>query len=238
LIDLWYKNAVIYAIEVRTFADGNGDGVGDFKGLADHLPYLAGLGVTCVWLLPFYPSPERDDGYDVKDYYGVNPRYGSFGEFVDFMHQANEHGIRVIVDLVVNHTSTEHPWFQSARSDPNSPYRDWYIWSKRKPRDAQSGVVFPGVQNATWSYDRKAHAYYFHRFYDFQPDLNLKNPAVREEIERIMGFWLELGVSRFRVDAVPFMIEDKTLMKLPPGPPSTSIWLGSADSCSGGAATR
>jgi maltose alpha-D-glucosyltransferase / alpha-amylase len=219
LIDLWYKNAIIYAIEVRTFADGNSDGVGDFRGLTDHLPYLAGLGVTCVWLLPFYPSPECDDGYDIQDYYGVNPRYGSLGEFVDFMHQANEHGIRVIVDLVVNHTSREHPWFQSARSDPASPYRDWYIWSKRKPKDAQSGVVFPGVQKATWSYDRKARAYYFHRFYDFQPDLNLKNPAVREEIERIMGFWLELGVSGFRVDAVPFMIEDKTKKMLPAGPP-------------------
>ena len=219
MIDLWYKNAIIYAIEVRTFADGNGDGVGDFRGLADHLPYLAGLGVTCVWLLPFYPSPERDDGYDVQDYYGVNPRYGSLGDFVDFMHEANEHGIRVIVDLVVNHTSNQHPWFQSARSDPNSPYRDWYIWSKHKPKDAQSGVAFPGVQESTWTYDRKAHAYYFHRFYDFQPDLNLKNPAVREEIERIMGFWIELGVSGFRLDAVPFMIEDKTKMMLPAGPP-------------------
>jgi maltose alpha-D-glucosyltransferase/alpha-amylase len=218
LIDLWYKNAVIYAIEVRTFADGNGDGVGDFRGLADRVPYLAGLGVTCVWLLPFYPSPERDDGYDVADYYGVNPRYGSFGDFVDFMHQANEYGIRVIIDLVVNHTSDQHPWFQSARSDPNSPYRDWYIWSKTKPRDAQSGVGFPGVEKSTWEYDRKAQAYYFHRFYSFQPDLNLKNPALREEIERIMGFWLELGISGFRVDAVPFMIEDKTLMQVPAGP--------------------
>jgi maltose alpha-D-glucosyltransferase/alpha-amylase len=218
LIDLWYKNAVIYAIEVRTFADGNGDGVGDFHGLADRVPYLAGLGVTCVWLLPFYPSPEHDDGYDVQDYYGINPRYGSFGDFVDFMHQADEYGIRVIVDLVVNHTSKRHPWFQSARSDPNSPYRDWYIWSERKPKEAQSGVAFPGVQKSTWTYDPKAKAYYFHRFYDFQPDLNVSNPAVREEIERIMGFWLELGVSGFRVDAAPFMIEDKTKKMLPAGP--------------------
>jgi maltose alpha-D-glucosyltransferase/alpha-amylase len=219
LIDLWYKNSIIYALEVRTFADGNGDGVGDFRGLCDRVPYLAGLGVTCLWLLPFYPSPERDDGYDVQDYYGVNPRYGSLGEFVDFMHKANEYGIRVIVDLVVNHTSNKHPWFQSARSDPNSPYRDWYIWSRTKPKDAQSGVVFPGVQRSTWTYDRKAGAYYFHRFYDFQPDLNVSSPAVREEIERIMGFWLELGVSGFRVDAAPFIIEDKTKKRLPAGPP-------------------
>jgi maltose alpha-D-glucosyltransferase/alpha-amylase len=218
MIDLWYKNTVIYALEVRTFADGNGDGVGDFRGLCDRVPYLAGLGVTCVWLLPFYPSPERDDGYDVQDYYAVNPRYGSLGDFVDFMHKASEYGIRIIVDLVVNHTSNQHPWFQSARSDPNSPYRDWYIWSDRKPPDAQSGVAFPGVQESTWTYDRKAHAYYFHRFYDFQPDLNVSNPAVREEIERIMGFWLELGVSGFRVDAAPFMIEDKTKHMLPAGP--------------------
>jgi maltose alpha-D-glucosyltransferase / alpha-amylase len=217
-MDLWYKNTIIYAIEVRTFIDGNGDGVGDFRGLCDRVPYLAGLGVTCVWLLPFYPSPERDDGYDVQDYYGVNPRNGSFGDFVDFMHEAAEYGIRVIVDLVVNHTSNQHPWFQSARSDPNSPYRDWYIWSRHKPKDAQSGVAFPGVQKSTWTYDRKARAYYFHRFYDFQPDLNVSNPAVREEIERIMGFWLELGVSGFRVDAVPFMIEDKTKKMLPAGP--------------------
>src|SRR5579864_2074722 len=209
MIDLWYKNAVIYCLDVGTFADGNGDGLGDFRGLCDRLPYLAGIGITCVWLLPFYPSPRRDDGYDVADYYGVDPRYGSLGEFVDFMHGAAELGIRVIVDLVVNHTSAEHPWFQSARSDPSSPFRDWYVWSRRKPNDAASGVAFPGVQKSTWTRDSKARAYYFHRFYDFQPDLNSGNRQVREEIERIMGFWLQLGVTGFRIDAVPFLIEGK-----------------------------
>jgi maltose alpha-D-glucosyltransferase / alpha-amylase len=209
VIDLWYKNAVLYSLDVSTFADGNGDGIGDFRGLCDRLPYLAGIGVTCVWLLPFYPSPNRDHGYDVQDYYNVDPRFGTLGDFVDFMRQADELGIRVIVDLVVNHTSDQHPWFQSARSDPNSPYREWYVWSKRKPKDDASGIVFPGVQKSTWNYDKRAHAYYFHRFYDFQPDLNVSNPAVREEVERIMGFWLQLGVTGFRIDAAPFLIEDK-----------------------------
>jgi maltose alpha-D-glucosyltransferase / alpha-amylase len=209
MIDLWYKNAVLYCLEVGTFADGNGDGIGDFPGLANRLPYLAGIGITCIWLLPFYTSPRRDDGYDVQDYYSVDPRYGTLGDFVDFVRQAGELGMRVIVDLVVNHSSDQHPWFQSARSDPASPYRDWYIWSKRKPPDADGGVVFPGVQKTTWTYDRQARAYYFHRFYNFQPDLNVGNPAVREEIERIMGFWLQLGVTGFRIDAAPFIIEDK-----------------------------
>ncbi|MBV9172086.1 MAG: alpha-amylase family protein [Chloroflexi bacterium] len=217
MIDLWYKNAVIYALDVGTFADSNGDGIGDFQGLCNQLPYLAGIGITCVWLLPFYPSPQRDHGYDITDYYGVDPRYGTLGDFVDFMRQADELGIRVIVDLVVNHTSNEHVWFQSARSSPDSPFRDWYVWSKDKPREAESGIVFPGVQKTTWTFDRKASAYYFHRFYDFQPDLNVSNPAVREEIERIMGFWIQLGVTGFRIDAAPFIIEDKGVRE-PMGP--------------------
>jgi maltose alpha-D-glucosyltransferase / alpha-amylase len=210
VIDLWYKNAIIYSLDVCTFADGNADGIGDFRGLADRLPYLAGIGVTCVWLLPFYSSPRRDDGYDIENYYGVDPHFGTLGDFVDFTRQAEELGIRVIVDLVVNHTSDQHPWFKSARSDPKSPYRDWYIWSKTKPRDAASGIVFPGVQKSTWTRDKQAREYYFHRFYDFQPDLNIAQPAVREEIERIMGFWIQLGVTGFRIDAAPFVIEDKT----------------------------
>ncbi|GAC1322331.1 MAG: alpha-amylase family protein [Chloroflexota bacterium] len=209
MIDLWYKNAIVYCLDVGTFADGNDDGVGDFRGLADRLPYLAGIGITCVWLLPFYPSPNRDNGYDVQDYYNVHPKYGTLGDFVDFMRQANELGIRVIVDLVVNHTSDQHPWFQAARADPDSSYRHWYVWSDKKPRDAKSGIVFPGVQKSTWTLDKKARQYYFHRSYDFQPDLNVSNPAVREEIERIMGFWLQLGVTGFRIDAAPFIIEDK-----------------------------
>ena len=207
--DLWYKNAVVYCLDVKTFQDSNGDGVGDFEGLARRLAYLSGIGVGAIWLLPFYPSPRRDNGYDITDYYGVDPQMGSLGDFVDFTHEARKHGIRVLVDLVVNHTSDQHPWFKAAVKDPGSPYRDWYIWSKRKPKDAEKGMVFPGVQSSTWTYHPKAKAYYFHRFYDFQPDLNTDHPQVQEEIRRIMGFWLQLGVSGFRMDAVPFVIQKK-----------------------------
>jgi maltose alpha-D-glucosyltransferase/alpha-amylase len=207
--DLWYKNAVIYCLDVEKYVDGDGDGIGDFAGLADRLDYLAGLGVTCVWLQPFYPSPNRDNGYDVSDYYGVHSKHGTLGTFVEFMNQAQQLGIRVIVDLVVSHTSGKHPWFQSARRSPDSPYRDWYVWSKKRPSDWNQGMVFPGVQKETWSRDPVAGEYYFHRFYEFQPDLNTRHPKVRDEIKRIMGFWLQLGVSGFRMDAVPFLIEDK-----------------------------
>jgi maltose alpha-D-glucosyltransferase / alpha-amylase len=207
--DLWYKNAVIYCLNVETFVDSNGDGVGDFVGLTSRLDYLAGLGVTCIWLLPFYPSPNRDDGYDVADYYGVHPRTGSFGDFVEFMNHAHSLGLRVIVDLVVNHTSDQHPWFRAARKDAASPYRDYYVWSKGRPKNWNKGMVFPGVQRTTWTRDRAAGEFYFHRFYEFQPDLNTHNPAVKEELMRIMGFWLQLGISGFRLDAVPFLIERK-----------------------------
>src|SRR5262245_10607529 len=211
--DLWYKNAVIYNLNVGTFMDSNGDGIGDFEGLSRRLDYLSGLGVTCIWLQPFYPSPNLDDGYDVSDYYGVDPRYGSSGEFVDFAHQAKQRGIRLIVDLVVNHTSDQHPWFKSARADKNSKFRKWYVWSKTRPKQYRTGMVFPGVQKATWSYDKIAREWYYHRFYRFQPDLNVENLEVRTEIQRIMGYWLELGVSGFRVDAVPFVIENKPTAK-------------------------
>lgn len=207
--DLWYKNAVIYSLDLETFMDLNGDGVGDFEGLNRRLDYLHALGVDAVWLAPFQPTPNKDNGYDIRDYYGVDPRHGSNGEFVEFMHQATKRGIKVIIDLVVNHTSDEHPWFQKARSDKHSPFRDWYLWSEKKPADWNKGMVFPGVQKATWTHDKKAKAYYHHRFYEYQPDLNMDNPAVRAEIRRIMGFWLEMGVSGFRVDAVPFMLESR-----------------------------
>jgi maltose alpha-D-glucosyltransferase/alpha-amylase len=207
--DLWYKNAVIYCLDVEKYVDSNGDGIGDFPGLTQRLPYLAGLGVTCLWLQPFYPSPNRDNGYDVADYYGVHPKHGTLGDFVDFTNRAEQLGIRVLVDLVVSHTSIRHPWFQSAAKDPRSPYRDWYVWSDEKPADAETGMVFPGVQKTTWTWEPRARQYYFHRFYDFQADLDTANPTVRREIQRIMGFWLELGVSGFRMDAVPFLIEKK-----------------------------
>ena len=207
--DLWYKNAVIYCLDVEKYQDANGDGVGDFEGLMRRLDYLAGLGATCVWLQPFYPSPNRDNGYDVTDYYGVHEKHGSAGDFVNFMKHADALGIRVIVDLVVNHTSIDSPWFQAARSDPHSRFRDWYVWSDERPKNHRDGMVFPGQQTTTWTLDRKAKQYYFHRFYRHQADLNTWNPYVRSEIQKIMGFWLELGVSGFRMDAVPFLIEKK-----------------------------
>jgi len=207
--DLWYKNAIIYCLSVGTYMDANGDGIGDFRGLERRLDYLHGLGITAIWLMPFQTSPHRDDGYDVADYYSVDHRYGTLGDFVDFTHGAKQRGIRVLIDLVVNHTSDQHTWFKEARRDPTSKYRDWYVWSKTKPKNAKSGMVFPGVQKTTWTYDDQARAYYFHRFYDFQPDLNTSHPEVQAEILKIMGFWIQLGVSGFRMDAVPFIIATK-----------------------------
>jgi maltose alpha-D-glucosyltransferase/alpha-amylase len=207
--DLWYKHAVIYCLDVEKYMDANGDGVGDFEGLKRRLDYLAGLGVTCVWLQPFFPSPNRDNGYDVADYYGVHHKHGSSGDFVELMRFAHSLGIRVIIDLVVNHTSIDHPWFQAARSDEKSRFRDWYVWSKHRPADHAQGIVFPGTQKTTWTWDDKAQAHYFHRFYEHQADLNTHNKAVREEIYKTMGYWLELGVCGFRLDAVPFLIERK-----------------------------
>ncbi len=204
--DLWYKRGVIYCIDVETFLDGNGDGIGDFPGLTSRLDYIAGLGVTAVWLLPFYPTPNRDNGYDITDYYSVDPRLGSLGDFVDFEYHARQRGIRVIVDLVINHTSDQHPWFQAA-GDPRSKFHNYYVWRDERPEDHKDGVVFPGVQDTIWSWDRRAQKYYLHRFYEHQPDLNIANPEVLEEIRKIMAFWLELGVSGFRVDALPFIIE-------------------------------
>jgi maltose alpha-D-glucosyltransferase/alpha-amylase len=207
--DLWYKNAIIYCLDVEKYQDANADGVGDFEGLMRRLDYLAGLGATCIWLQPFYSSPNRDNGYDVADYYNVNEKHGSLGDFVNLMNRADALGLRVIVDLVVNHTSIDSPWFQSARSSRKSFFRDWYVWADERPKDHREGIVFPGEQTSTWKFDKRAGQYYFHRFYDHQPDLNTWNPYVRAEIQKIMGFWLQLGVSGFRMDAVPFLIEKK-----------------------------
>jgi maltose alpha-D-glucosyltransferase / alpha-amylase len=205
--DLWYKNAIMYSLDLETFMDLNGDGIGDFEGLTRRLDYLHALGVDTIWLAPFQPTPNKDNGYDIMDYYGVDPRHGSSGTFVEFMHQARRRGLKVIIDLVVNHTSDQHPWFQDARRGKDARHHDWYIWSDKKPSNWDEGMVFPGVQDSTWSYDKVAKAYYFHRFYKFQPDLNMDNPDVREEVRRIIGYWLELGVAGFRVDAVPFILE-------------------------------
>jgi trehalose synthase len=205
--DQWWKNGVVYCLDVETFLDWDGDGVGDMAGLVQRIDYLAGIGISTLWLMPFYPSPDQDDGYDITDFYGVDPRLGSLGQFVEVVRTARDRGMRVIVDLVVNHTSDKHPWFQAARSDPESPYRDWYVWVDKRPDDSQLAETFPGEQGGVWTYDRKARQYYLHRFYQHQPDLNVANSAVREEIARIVGFWLQVGVSGFRVDAVPFLIE-------------------------------
>jgi maltose alpha-D-glucosyltransferase/alpha-amylase len=210
MITRWYRAGAIYSLDVGLFQDSDDDGVGDFQGLIGRLDYLARLGVTTVWFNPIHPSPRRDGGYDVSDYYDVHPRLGSLGDFAALMHEADERGIRVMLDLVVNHTSDTHPWFQAARSDPESPFRDWYVWSESEPPDRFEGMVFPGVENETWTYDETAGAWYRHRFYRFEPDLNTDNPAVREEIRKITLFWLRLGISGFRVDAAPFLIEPKT----------------------------
>jgi maltose alpha-D-glucosyltransferase/alpha-amylase len=218
----WYKEAVIYCVEVDTFQDSDGDGCGDLPGLTGRLDYLARLGVTCLWLNPIHPSPLRDGGYDISDYYGIDPRLGSLGDFVELAAQARSRGIRLLLDLVVNHTSDQHPWFQSARSDPNSPYRDWYVWSKDEPPDRRQGIVFPGEQTETWTMDDAAKLWYYHRFYDFQPDLNWANPAVRAEIKKVMGFWVQLGAAGFRIDAAPFVLEQVSA-GVDPGPKDWTI---------------
>ncbi|MFF0110496.1 alpha-amylase family protein [Streptomyces hirsutus] len=205
--DLWWKNAVVYCLDVETYQDGNGDGIGDFAGLTQRIDHLVRLGVTCVWLMPFYPTRERDDGYDITDFYGVDPRLGTLGDFTEFVRTARDRGIRVIADLVVNHTSEDHPWFQDARSGRDSDHRDWYVWKDEPPEDGPKGVVFPNTEDSLWEYDEGSGQYYLHRFYKQQPDLNVANPEVRDEIARVMGFWTQLGLSGFRVDAVPFLLE-------------------------------
>jgi maltose alpha-D-glucosyltransferase/alpha-amylase len=207
LRDLWYENTIIYCLDIETFMDSDGDGIGDFRGATRRLDYLWGLGVTCIWLMPFFPSPGRDDGYDVADFCNVDPRLGSLADFVEFIQEADERGMRVIIDLVFNHTSDQHPWFQAARSDPESPYRDYYVWRNDDPGDTSDQVVFPGIQKGIWTFDKQAKAWYLHHFYDFQPDLNMTNPAVREELRKAMGLWIQLGAAGFRIDAAPFIIE-------------------------------
>jgi maltose alpha-D-glucosyltransferase / alpha-amylase len=204
--DQWYENAIIYCLDVETYADSDGDGIGDFPGLTGRLDYLAGLGVTCIWLMPFYPSPGCDDGYDVSDYTAVDPRYGSIADFAEFVAEARERGLRVIVDLTPNHSSDQHSWFQMAREDPSSKYYDYYIWRKDDPGDTSDQVVFPGEQKGIWTKDEKVGEWYLHHFHEFQPDLNFSNTEVREEFRKIMGLWLQLGVSGFRIDAAPFLI--------------------------------
>ncbi len=204
--DLWWKNAVVYCLDVEMFLDSDRDGCGDLVGLTERLDYLAGLGVSCLWLMPFYPSVQRDDGYDITDFYGIDGRLGTPGDFAEMIRTARDRGIRVIADLVMNHTSDQHPWFQAAR-DPDSPFHDFYVWADEKPEEKPGDVVFPDKEHSNWEYDRKARRWYLHRFYTHQPDLNVANPEVRDEIAQVVGYWLEQGLAGFRVDAVPFMIE-------------------------------
>ena len=204
---LWYKDAVIYQLHVRTFFDSNGDGIGDFRGLQQKLPYLQELGVNAIWLLPFYPSPLRDDGYDIADYVSVHPSYGSLEDFQAFLTGAHDRGIRVIIELVLNHTSDQHPWFLEARGSRENPRRDWYVWSDTDDRYRQASIVFIDTELSNWAWDPVSKSYYWHRFFSHQPDLNYDNPAVREEIWNVMKFWLEKGVDGFRLDAVPFLVE-------------------------------
>jgi trehalose synthase len=205
--DLWWKNAVVYCLDVETFLDGDGDGCGDLSGLCERIDYLAGMGVSCIWLMPFYPSRQRDDGYDITDFYGVDPRLGTHGDLVELIRTARDRGIRVIADLVPNHTSDHHPWFQAARSGRDNPFHDFYVWADEKPEEKPGDVVFPDRESSNWAYDRKARRWYLHRFYSHQPDLNVANPAVRDELAQVAGYWLQQGLSGFRLDAVPFLIE-------------------------------
>jgi maltose alpha-D-glucosyltransferase / alpha-amylase len=203
----WYKDAVFYEIYVRGFYDANGDGIGDFEGLCQKLDYIVSLGVDCVWLLPFYPSPRKDDGYDVADFRGVAPEYGSLADFDRFISAAHARGIRVVIDLVLNHVSCDHPWFVSARASRESPYRDYFVWSDTTDRYKSVRVIFSDSLRSNWSYDDSAGQHYWHRFYPEQPDLNYENPKVRAEMLAIVDFWLARGVDGFRCDAVPYLFE-------------------------------
>jgi trehalose synthase len=205
--DLWWKNAVIYCLDVETFLDWDGDGIGDIRGLTERIDYLAGIGINCIWLMPFQPSPNRDDGYDITDFYGVDARLGTLGDFVTLIRTAKDRGMRIIVDLVVNHTSDQHPWFRDARTSPDSRFRDFYVWRDRPTRTPKASIVFPDAEDSIWAWDDKAEQWYLHHFYSHQPDLNIGNRLVRDEIAKIAGFWLELGIDGFRVDAVPFLID-------------------------------
>src|SRR6516164_2867733 len=204
----WYKDAVIYEVHVRAFCDAVGVGHGDFRGLTQKLDYLQDLGITAVWLLPFYPSPQRDDGYDIADYASINPQYGSLDDFRKFLDEAHERGIRVITELVVNHTSDQHPWFQRARrAAPGTPERDFYVWNDAPEKYRDARIIFKDFESSNWSYDQVAHAYYWHRFYSHQPDLNFDNPAVWEALLPVVDFWFEMGVDGMRLDAVPYLFE-------------------------------
>ncbi len=204
---LWYKDAIFYEVYIRAFYDSDGDGHGDIKGLIQKLDYLQELGITCLWLLPIYPSPLKDDGYDISNHYGVHPSYGSLDDFKELLDSAHERGLRVIMDLVLNHTSDQHPWFRAARANPKSIFRDYYVWSDSSLKYRDARVIFTDTEESNWAWDESSRQYYWHRFYSSQPDLNYDNPLVQEEILKIISFWLDLGVDGFRADAVPYLFE-------------------------------
>ena len=203
----WYKDAIFYEVYVRGFYDSSGDGVGDFRGLTAKLDYLQWLGITCIWLLPFYESPLRDGGYDISDYRAVLSDYGTVADFEQFLIAAHERDIRVIADLVINHTSDQHQWFQDSRSSPDSPKRDWYVWSDSDQKYSQARIIFTDTERSNWTWDEQAGAFYWHRFFSHQPDLNYDNPQVRQAMLDVVSYWLELGIDGFRVDAVPYLFE-------------------------------
>lgn len=204
---LWYMNAIFYEVHVRAYRDSNADGNGDLPGLISKLDYIKELGVDCVWVLPIYPSPLKDDGYDIADYYNLHPDYGLIEDFKNLVQAAHERGLKVIADLVLNHTSDQHPWFQVARSDPESKYHDYYVWSDNKEKYSDARIIFLDTEVSNWTYDEEAGQFYWHRFYASQPDLNYDNPDVRKEMLNVMKFWLDMGIDGFRADAVPYLIE-------------------------------
>ncbi|HEX5483583.1 MAG TPA: maltose alpha-D-glucosyltransferase [Terriglobia bacterium] len=204
---LWFKDAIFYEVHVRAFKDNNADGIGDFRGVLDKLDYLEDLGVTTLWFLPFYPSPLKDDGYDISDYLEVHPSYGTLEDFKLVLAEAHRRGMRVLTELVVNHTSDQHPWFQEARQSRDNPRRDWYVWNDTPEKYQEARIIFTDTEQSNWAWDATSKSYYWHRFFSHQPDLNYDNPAVREEVWNIMKFWLEMGVDGFRLDAVPYLVE-------------------------------
>lgn len=204
----WYKDAVIYQLHVKSFLDSNNDGIGDFPGLISRLPYIAELGINTIWLLPFYPSPRKDDGYDIAEYTAVHPEYGTLDDVKKLIDEAHRLGIRVITELVINHTSDQHAWFQRARlAPPGSPERDFYVWSDTDQKYDGTRVIFIDSLRSNWTWDPEANAYFWHRFYSHQPDLNFDNPAVLEAVLGVMHFWLDLGIDGLRLDAVPYLVE-------------------------------
>ncbi|RJP52405.1 MAG: maltose alpha-D-glucosyltransferase [Anaerolineaceae bacterium] len=205
--NIWYKDAVFYEVYVRAFYDSNSDGHGDIKGLIQKLDYLQDLGITCLWLLPIYPSPLKDDGYDISNYYGVHPSYGTLDDFKALLDAAHERGLRVIMDLVLNHTSDQHPWFLAARANPNSIFRNYYVWSESSLKYRDARIIFTDTEESNWAWDESSKQYYWHRFFSSQPDLNYDNPLVQEEMQKAISFWFDLGVDGFRADAVPYLIE-------------------------------